>query len=142
MPLALRNLTGQDICVLHQFNIHCGKYCHVVHRCCQRTSPFHVTWLALRVQEKINSVGDFGRRTKLGNILDFLMAKRDSLYRKFVIMQSCGVQAPFTYEISTAPDYEGICSLVVSRPRSLMKSPLHPTMKAYVVSWCPGPVHL
>lgn len=112
VPLPLRNLFSDDISVLCPFDIHCGDYRRVVHGYRQRTGPFRLTWSALRVEEKIAAVGDVPRRRKLENIFNFLMTKRNSTYAKLVIMQSRGVRQPFSYQIFSAPEYEGIeCTL-------------------------------
>lgn len=77
VPLLLRNLSSEDIRVLRPFDIHCGDYKRVVHGYRQRTGPFRITWSSLRVQEKIEAVGDATRRRKLQLVFNFLMAKRD-----------------------------------------------------------------
>ena len=112
VPLQLRNLSSADIRVLRPFEIHCGEYRRIVHGYRQRTGPFRVTWSALTVEEKISAIEDRVRRRKLRMVFDFLMAKRDSSYSKFVIMQARGVSQPFTYQIFSGPDYKGIeCAL-------------------------------
>ena len=43
---------------------------------------------------------------------DFLMAKADSSYRNFVVMQSRGVAQRFPYQIISAPEFQDIeCAL-------------------------------
>ena len=112
VPLLLRNLTITDIRVLRPFDIHCGEYKHVIHGYRQRTGPFRVTWSALTVQDKIQGIEDAGRRRTLQKIFDFLMAKEDSSYSKFVSMQCRGETQPFVYEIFTATQYQGVeCAL-------------------------------
>ena len=40
------------------------------------------------------------------------MAERDSLYSKFILMQSRGVFQPFSYKFCSAPEYKGFkCTL-------------------------------
>ena len=100
VPLPLRNLFSDDISVLRLFDIHCGTYHRVVHGYRQRTGPFRLTWSALRVEEKIATVGDVPRRRKLKNIFNFLMTKRNSAYAKLVIVQSRGMRQLFSYKSS------------------------------------------
>lgn len=112
VSLPLRNLSEADLRILRPLDIHCGDYKRMVHGYRQRTGPFRVTWSALLVEEKLQTVEDPGRRRKLEQAYRFLMAKADSSYKKFVIMQSRGVRTPFLYEIFSAPDYHGIeCAL-------------------------------
>lgn len=112
VPLPLRNLTEADIRILRPFDIHCGDYKRMVHGYRQRTGPFRVTWSALLVEEKLQTIEDRTRRCKLENAYRFLMTKADSSYSKFVVMQSRGVRMPFLYEIFSSPDYHGIeCAL-------------------------------
>ena len=112
IPLLLRNLSSDNILVLRPFDIHCGDYKRVVHGYRQRTGTFHVTWSALTVEEKIQAIEDHPRRLRLQQTFNFLMAKHDSSYRKFVVLQSRGVAQPYTYEIFTAPEFEGVeCAL-------------------------------
>ena len=94
------------------YAIHCGDYKRVVHGYRQRTGTFHVIWSALTVEEKIQAIGDHPRRLRLLQTFNFLMAKHDSSYRKFVVLQSRGVAQRYTYEIFTAPEFEGVeCAL-------------------------------
>ena len=88
VPLLLRNLTSDDIRVLHPFDIHCRDYKRVVHGYRQRTGTFRITWSALNVQEKILAIEDQRRRDRLQRTFEFLMAKADSSYAKFGVMQS------------------------------------------------------
>ena len=111
-PLILRNLTQQDIRVLRPFDIRCGDYKRVVHGYRQRTSPFRVYWSALSVPEKIAALEDPQRRAKLRTVHEYLMAKQDSKYSKFILMHSRGVRQPYHHEIFTAAEYQGIeCTL-------------------------------
>ena len=103
VPVLLRNLTKDDIRVLRPFDIHCGDYKRVVHGYRQRTGTFRVSWSALLVREKIQAIEDLARRRSLQKTFNFLMAKADSSYWKFVLMQSRGVAQPFPYEIFSAP---------------------------------------
>ena len=105
IPLPLRNLSRDDIHVLCPFDIHCRDYKHVLHGYHQRTGTFRVTWSALTMEEKIQAIED-------QPMFDFLMAKHDSSYRKFVVLQSRGVAQPYTYQIFTALEFEGVeCAL-------------------------------
>ena len=64
------------------------------------------------VPEKIAVLADPARHAKLQHICDFLIAKPDSEYKKFMLMQSCGLRQQFPHEIFTAPDYQSIeCTL-------------------------------
>ena len=115
VPLLLRNLTRDDILVLRPFDIHCGDYKCVVHGYCQRTGTFRISWSALLLSEKIQAIEDLPRRRRLPETFDFLMAKADSSYRKFVVMQSRGVAQRFPYQIVSAPEFQGIqCALWLS----------------------------
>ena len=112
VPLLLRNLTKGDIRVLHSFDIQCGDYKHIVHGYRQRTGTFRISWSALLVTEKIQAIEDLPRRRRLQETFNFLMAKVDSSYRKFVVMQSRGVAQQFPYKIFSAPEVLGIeCAL-------------------------------
>ena len=73
VPLLLRNLTKDDIRVLHLFDIHCGDYKRVVHGYCQRTGTFRISWSVLLVTEKIQAIEDPPRRRRLQETFDFLM---------------------------------------------------------------------
>ena len=95
-------LTSEDI-------LHCGDYRRVVHGYRQHTGPSCLTWSALLVE-------DLPRRRKLQKVFNFLTSKTDSSYRKFVVLQSCGVRQPFAYEIFSAPDYHGINTYPLAHP--------------------------
>ena len=60
----------------------------MVHGYRQRTGTFRITWSALNVQEKILAIEDQRRPDRLQRTFEFLMAKADSSYAKFVVMQS------------------------------------------------------
>ena len=112
VPLILRNLSPQDILVLRPLVVHCGDYKRVVHSYRQWTGPFRLSWSSMPVADKIAAVGDAARRFRLQTVFNFLMAKADSAYAKFVRMQSRGVREPFPHEVFTSPDYQGIeCAL-------------------------------
>ena len=112
VPLPLRDLSSDNIRVLRPFDIHCGDYKCVVHRYRQRTGTFRVTWSALTVKEKIQAIEHQPRRLRLQRKFDFLMAKHNSSYRKFVVLQPRGVAQPYTYQIFTAPEFQGVeCAL-------------------------------
>ena len=80
VPLALRNMSEADIRILRPFDIHCGDYKRMVHGYRQRTGPFRVTWSALLVEEKLQTVEDRTRRRRLERAYRFLMSKADSSY--------------------------------------------------------------
>jgi len=101
-------MSEADIRTLRPFDIHCGVYKRMVREYQQRTGPFRVTWSALLVEEKLQTVEDRTRRRRLERAYRFLMSKADSSYRKFVTMQSRGVRTPFLYAIFSSPDYHGI----------------------------------
>ena len=106
VPLILRNLTAQDIRVLCRLDIHSGKYKRVVHGYLQRTGPSH------SVEDKITALDDPARCAKLQRVFDFLMAKADSDYKRFISMQSRRLPEPFAHEIFTAPEFQGVeCAL-------------------------------
>ena len=112
VPLVLRNLTAQDIRVLRPLVIHSGKYKRVVHGYRQRTGPFRVSWSTMSVQDKISGLDDSRRCAKLQRAYEYLMSKRDTEYSKFVSMQLRGVREPFSHEVFTAPDFQGVeCAL-------------------------------
>ena len=84
----------------------------MVHGYRQRTGPFRVYWSALSVPEKIAALEDPQRRAKLRTVHEYLMAKQDSKYSKFILMHSQGVRQPYHHEIFTAAEYQGIeCAL-------------------------------
>ena len=71
-----------------------------------------MSWSSLSVSEKIAALEDLHRRSKLHAVYAFLMAKKDSPYKKFIQMHSRGVRQPYVHEIFTAVDYQGIeCAL-------------------------------
>ena len=46
------------------------------------------------------------------SVRDYLISKRDTEYSKFVFMQLRGVREPFSHEVFTAPDFQGVeCAL-------------------------------
>lgn len=112
IPLLLRGLTEGDVRVLRPFDIHYGEYRRMVHRYRQRTGPFHLSWSALYVQEKLDAVVDQQRRRKLVCVFNWLMSNAASSYQKFVVMQSRGVAGPMLFEIFSASQFHGIeCTL-------------------------------
>ena len=112
VPLLLRNLNRQDIQVLRPFEIHCGDYKRVVHGYRQRTCTIRISWSALSMHEEIQAIDDQPRRLKLQRTFDLLMAKANSSYAKFVLMQSRGMAQLYAYQIFTTPEFHEVeCTL-------------------------------
>ena len=112
VPLFLRNLTEDDVRVLRPFQIHCGDYQRHMYGYRQRTGAFRVTWCDVLVRDKIERIEEDNRRRTLTRVYNFLMARRESSYRKFVEMQKTNPKKPFLYEIFSSPEFEGIeCAL-------------------------------
>ena len=84
----------------------------MVHGYRQRTGTFHITWSALSVPQKILAIEDQPRRVRLQRTFNYLMAKADLSYAKFIQMQSRGVAQPYAFQIFTAPEFQGVqCAL-------------------------------
>ena len=121
IPLILRNLTEDDLCLLRPLTIHCGDYERRFNGYRQRTGPFHVNWSDQPVHKKIGSLDNPRRRAKLTAILDFLVQKADSSYAKFNSMHLRGYRRPYLYEIYSSRDFVGVeCALWPSYPTTAM----------------------
>ena len=86
-----------------------------------------MSWSSLSVEDKIAVLDEPAPYAKLQWVFDFLMAKADSGYKRFIIMQSRHLREPFAHEIFTAPEFQGMeCALWPSlyHTRSLCKTRL------------------
>ena len=73
-------------------------------------------WSKQMVTEKIDMVHDPACHHTLLQVDQSLMQKEDSSYAKFIHMHINGYHCPFLYEIFSARNFHGVCSLAIFIP--------------------------
>ena len=116
VPLILGNVTKVGVCILRSLEMHWGNTKATSMAIASQQVPSGQYWSKQMVTEKIDMVDDPACHHTLLQVYQSLMQKEDSSYAKFIHMHINGYHCPFLYEIFSARNFHGVCSLAIFIP--------------------------
>ena len=99
VPAVLQNLTMDDIYALRPFRAFSGRYNRMMFGYRVREEPFKIKWAQEDVEVKIRNIRDPVSRRRRRAAFEYLMKKRNCLYKKFIMMHRSHVCEPWIFEL-------------------------------------------